>query len=766
MTEQRVAVRRPRWSEDDQDSLASPPLERPAGKKLAAVAFVVGLTCGPGGCSDRTPSPSSPDAEPGTAGSSGVGPTAAGVGGNMGGVGGTSVTGGTGASAGVASSMAGGPLETDWQLDGTQPLSAVEPGFAEQTHPLEPTELWSPTLVRPFPTNAFWMNLVLGTGEQRINLLPYTVKALPEGLAVGYPAQVVTETSVTTPDETPLVVGSSEALTSHRITAYDDLSVTVSWIADAGTLEAPLVQGMPYATGLYRGLTPRIDTRGTAILNVNGAGTSPVTAQRLEIELNNNQIWHLYASAPLSWSWTSAGLSADGRLDGWVRIAAVPDVSSGTVLDAHAQAIPVGGVVDLSTNDDNGYVRFRWRSSGDGSLLMMALPHHMPRLSGTQLENIVYETIRGPMTGVVGNDWVLTYPLSSISWTAPRQLDGTLTAPLAEALHADADYTPTALDPYFGGKQLAKLARLVLIAREVQEDGLADDWLARLRPLVSAWLTGSNERPLVYDTTWGGVVSADGIADSAADFGQGYYNDHHFHYGYHLYAAAVLAREDPEWIIDHEDNVMWLVRDIANPSVADQYFPRFRNFDWFEGHSWASGLFEFGDNRNQESSSEAVNAWYSVELVGRALDNEDVVQLGRILRAVETVAAQTYWQIPSASDIYRQPFSDRHAVGVLWSTKVDFATFFGANPEYIYGIQMLPFTPATEDLLSPAWVTDAWPEFLSAAATATAEWRGFMLMAHAVVDPVAAASEIQSLTAYDNGNSAANTLYWVGTRSR
>ena len=29
--------------------------------------------------------------------------------------------------------------------------------------------------------------------------------------------------------------------------------------------------------------------------------------------------------------------------------------------------------------------------------------------------------------------------------------------------------------------------------------------------------------------------------------GAGMYNDHHFHYGYHIYTAAVLARADPAW---------------------------------------------------------------------------------------------------------------------------------------------------------------------------------------------------------------------------
>jgi hypothetical protein len=37
-------------------------------------------------------------------------------------------------------------------------------------------------------------------------------------------------------------------------------------------------------------------------------------------------------------------------------------------------------------------------------------------------------------------------------------------------------------------------------------------------------------------------------------------------------------------------------------------------------------------------------------------------------------------------------------------------------------------------------------------------------MAHAVIERDAAAAEIAKLTGYDNGNSRANTLYWVATR--
>ena len=52
-----------------------------------------------------------------------------------------------------------------------------------------------------------------------------------------------------------------------------------------------------------------------------------------------------------------------------------------------------------------------------------------------------------------------------------------------------------------------------------------------------------------------------------------------------------------------------LIADIANTQRGDKAFPFLRNFDPYEGHSWASGigLGEFGNN--QESSSEAVAAW-------------------------------------------------------------------------------------------------------------------------------------------------------------
>ena len=42
-----------------------------------------------------------------------------------------------------------------------------------------------------------------------------------------------------------------------------------------------------------------------------------------------------------------------------------------------------------------------------------------------------------------------------------------------------------------------------------------------------------------------------------------------------------------------------LVRDASNPSTNDGYFPVSRSFDWYHGHSWAKGLFDSGDGKDQ-----------------------------------------------------------------------------------------------------------------------------------------------------------------------
>jgi len=100
------------------------------------------------------------------------------------------------------------------------------------------------------------------------------------------------------------------------------------------------------------------------------------------------------------------------------------------------------------------------------------------------------------------------------------------------------------------------------------------------------------------------------------------YNDHHFHYGYYIYAAAVVAKHRPEWAKEYYESILLYIRDIANPSSEDTYFPMFRQKDWYLGNSWAAGLMSMElspHGREQESSSEAIAAFEGIALFGDAM---------------------------------------------------------------------------------------------------------------------------------------------------
>ena len=66
-------------------------------------------------------------------------------------------------------------------------------------------------------------------------------------------------------------------------------------------------------------------------------------------------------------------------------------------------------------------------------------------------------------------------------------------------------------------------------------------------------------------------------------------NDHHFHYGYFIGAAAAIARRDPSWTKNFGPFVDILVKDVANWERSDTRYPFLRHMDVYAGHSWANG---------------------------------------------------------------------------------------------------------------------------------------------------------------------------------
>ena len=634
-------------------------------------------------------------------------------------------------------------------------LGLGRPAWPSVAHSLMPSERWADT-TPPLPTNAWWQNVVLGTGRAPVNVLPYLARAEESHLGIAAPTRTASTDAVYTQMVEEIGLSAVESPQAPQVVGYDDLSVTLRWTAGPGQLRTPLVRGMAYVTGRYRNATPKI-LAAPGLRSING-DVGPATGQRFELELENGQTWIAYTSEPITLLWTSEAAVGDDPRDVDVRVAVVTGDTE--LLDRHAAAIPTGGEVRLASCTDHDEVRFAFAAEG-GPPLMMALPHHLEVLD-RQPGPLRMATVRGEMASLVGDTWTLAEPKIALAFHAPRPVAPSRRAMLRRALASDAGLRRTSADTYFAGKQLAAMARLALIADELGEEDIAARVRTHLAIDIDPYLDPGGAS-VVYDRSWGGLVATGTQTAPNANFGAGFYNDHHFHYGYFVYAAAALARHDEDWAEAHADAVEALIRDYGNPR-RDGEFPRFRTKDWFVGHSWAAGLFEFPDARNQESVSEAVNAWYAMALWGQVRADPQLEAIGRIATATELRSAHTYWQTGPSSSVYPAPFRDAGVVGTVWSLKAQRAK----RPDYALGIQTLPFTPVTE-LLAPAdWVALAYPPASGAMAVTTdptAEgFRGLLVLAHAILDPQAAWDEVLALRRFDDGNTRTNSLYWVATR--
>lgn len=81
-----------------------------------------------------------------------------------------------------------------------------------------------------------------------------------------------------------------------------------------------------------------------------------------------------------------------------------------------------------------------------------------------------------------------------------------------------------------------------------------------LKASFQYWFDSASTILPAYETAWGGVINKAGATDTWVDFGNGYYNDHHFHYGYFLSVAAVIAKFDNDWLSQHKDYINWFAR--------------------------------------------------------------------------------------------------------------------------------------------------------------------------------------------------------------
>jgi len=474
-------------------------------------------------------------------------------------------------------------------------------------------------------------------------------------------------------------------------------------------------------------------------------------------------------------------------------------------------------------------------------LLTYALPHHQMILTsrmGSSNKILKYgcvTTLHGEACPVLGGVWRLDEKLPKTSFSAPRPIRKELVEPVKDAVQSDIAYEIKSVykhgagDTYFSGKMLAKLSRILLIAEEIGLDITGNSFktaLKRLESGVEIWLNGSAANPLLYDTAWGGLIACGcsvpfpyynqstgscdyrfpdcpAVDNEEINYGLGFYCDHHYHYGYFIYAAAVIAKYDADWTHKYHEHILLLIRDIANPSTEDQYFTTYRHKDWFLGSSWASGIITYAGSpfpwkygRNQESTSEAIASYEAVALYGEYAGKvfsssyqsnhharcKTIEIVGKMLLATEIRSSETYWHVRKSADtsIYPRIYPNEYAhsiIGRMWSEKAELDTFFGGEEWKSYGIQLMPTTPIAEQRDDPQWLHEMFPHFLTECRTRPLCYEGgwslvLTMTRAAICDWQGAYDEIKRFnqTGFSNqdlggnGQSLTNSLWWIGTR--
>ena len=389
--------------------------------------------------------------------------------------------------------------------------------------------------------------------------------------------------------------------------------------------------------------------------------------------------------------------------------------------------------VGIGEGDYSGPAHAPSRSSAGVKVLQGFMPHHY-RDTGNDgmlpLNGMTYATPHGRMRMAEGTDFDIDYnfygmlPYYAVPTEGNSKTNPYSEEKMLEMLTSYAANGSFGADTYWGGKGLTQMALNMMFAREMGNTALFRQCRDKLKEALVNWLTytpGEKDFFFARYDRWGAMVGYSTSYDSDT------FNDHHFHYGYFTYAAALLALVDDDFRNNYGEIITLIAKDYANWDRNDTRFPLFRTFDPWAGHSFAGGMGD--DNGNgQESTSEAMQGWGGVYLLGVALGNDEMRDAGLFGWLSEARGTAEYWfdrhsdpatgtegYHTQTSDDYNIPYSIfRDGEGNtppynsnLTCHGIGWWTYFGYDAIFMQGIQWMPVSPAldylSEDKAYAAW---------------------------------------------------------------
>jgi endoglucanase Acf2 len=328
------------------------------------------------------------------------------------------------------------------------------------------------------------------------------------------------------------------------------------------------------------------------------------------------------------------------------------------------------------------------------------------------------------------------------------------------------DLLATYTDSYNDGQVMNRLIQTARAAHETGNLVARDKMVATIKERIEDWLSyesGETDFLFYYQPAWTALLGYPPGHGQDTNL-----NDHHFHWGYFIHAAAFMEQFEPGWASQWGDMVNLLVRDAASPDRNDTLFPFLRNFSPFAGHSWANGFANANVLGNdQESTSESMQFCSSLIHWGAITGNDAIRDLGIYLYTTEQSAIEEYW-----FDMYDRIFAPIYGYSVvsrLWGNGYDNLTFWTTDIAAAYGIELYPIHGGSLYLgHNIAYATALWTEMTQNTGILANQanpnlWHDTYWKFQAFTDPAGAIALYDSYPGRELkfGISDAQTYYWL-----
>ena len=482
----------------------------------------------------------------------------------------------------------GSGLLVQAQLSGN--YSAVRPPACK---PLPDVIYTSTDFMGPIPTNQWWSSLVWEKHSQNMFPHPMGVVFCETGLSVAYPgaAMVSNANSIMgggVSSNGDIVIGHSaiDKFDSTKLQSHSQWFITALQNAGDSSLQMTLGHGSPFVFCRIAGGEPQL--KFPHVPDV----FHELSESAVGITVRGNH-YGVFGGQGSRWSGVGTTRLTNRGNRGYFSIALLPDNNEQTLRMfancAHNHV--VGSTAEYRFESGNLITDYHFQLEqqeiGTTDATLFATYPHQWKYITTPLTDLSYKSVRGAMKIGSGNTFTTRVSLQGALPILPSH-SSTDNKRLVGYLKAEASREkPMLADTYWDGKYLGKLATLAGIAEVIGETRLENRFVGEMRQRLENWFTaspGEEEGLFFYDRNWGTLIGSPASYGSDAEL-----NDHHFHYGYFIRAAAEVARRDRGWAKKWGKMVDLLVRDIASTLPEDDLFPRLRCFDVYAGHSWASG---------------------------------------------------------------------------------------------------------------------------------------------------------------------------------